>query len=673
MIFDYSWLQSFFKKKLPTPQEMAEVLTQHGFETQLSGQVFDVSIPPSRAGDCLSHLGLAREIGAILNYRINYSVDQKKIKTGKTGFKVSVVDSELCPRYGLSAWSGITVGDSPAEITSRIKAAGQRPINAIVDLVNYLMLETGQPIHAFDADKIRGSITVRLSQAGEVFVSLENKKYRLPKGLLVVADQAGILALAGLKGGIQAEVTRETKNIMVEAANFNSRIVRQAVKEFDLRTEASWRFENGLDPSWVDFAQRRLRDLGQPILKPDKIELVADIYPKPVRDKSISLDLTWMRQLLGVKISTQQTEGILKRLGFKIKVISSRKLKVEVPSWRLDIQAPEDLVEEVGRLYGYDQIKSDPPQALLIPPQVNYARFWQRVVEDLMVHLGMNETYQYSFLSARELSLFGYPEAQAVELVNPISARYQYLRFSLLPNLLKSARENSKRFGQVELFEIGQTFYRPDRERWTLAGVLFDHQADQEKFYELKGVVESLIERLGITDAWFDDYQAEDYFGGSKTWHPSHRAEVKVGSKVVGFLGEIHPILADRLGFQNPVFAFEIDLGQLIELASEQQEYQPISPYPAVIRDLSVLVPEATSIEKVIYVADLTGGDLVRDVDLVDVYQDKQLGQGKSLTLRVVYQSTEKNLSALDVNELEQKIIKAFQQEGWYLRQPNND
>lgn len=647
-------------------------MTQHGFETQLSGQIFDVSIPPSRAGDCLSHLGLAREIGAILNCRLNYSVTQSKIKSGKTGFKVSVTDSEFCPRYYLSAWSEITVGDSPAEIANQIRATGQRPINAIVDLVNYVMLETGQPVHAFDADKIQGSIEVRLSRAGETFVSLENKRYRLPKGLLVVADQAGPLALAGVKGGARAEVSRATKNILVEAANFDNRIVRRAVRELDLKTEASWRFENGLDSSWADFAQRRLKDIGQPILKPNKVELVADIYPQPSRDKNISLDLTWMRQLLGIKITTKQSEGILKRLGFGVKVASSRKLKVKVPSWRLDVQAPEDLVEEVGRLYGYDQVKPVPPRALLVPPQVNRERFWQRVIKDFMAHLGMNETYQYSFLSDRELSLFDYPEARAVELANPVSARYQYLRFSLLPNLLKAARENSKRFDQVELFEIGQTFSRPDRERRTLAGVLFDRQAGEEKFYEVKGIVQSLVERLGITDVWFDDYQAKDYFGGSNTWHPNHRAEVKIGSKVIGFLGETHPVLVDRLGFKNPVFAFEIDLDQLIKFASEQQEYQPISPYPAVVRDLSVLVPEETSIEKVIYTADLAGGELVRDVDLIDVYQEDQLDREKSITLRVVYQSTERNLSSLEVNKLEQKIINAFEQEGWHLRKPDN-
>lgn len=672
MIFDYVWLQSFFKKKLPTLQKLADLLTEHGFETQPIGSTLDVSIPPSRAGDCLSHLGLAREISAMLNYRLNYNVTKKSLKLGKFDFQVSVADPEQCPRYYLTSWSGVKVGQGSTEIANCLGKVGQRSINASVDLMNYIMLEIGQPVHAFDADLIQGSIEVRLSRSGEIFLSLENKRYRLPKGLLVIADQAGPLALAGVKGGRRAAVTRSTKNILIEAANFDYRTVRRTVRALDLRTEASWRFENGLDPSWADLAQRRIRDLGQSILQPERIERVVDLYPHPGRDKNINFDLTWMRERLGVQITTKQTEKILQKLGFGVKVISSRKLKVKVPRWRLDVQAPEDLVEEVGRLYGYGQIKSDPPRVLLIPPKVNHQRLWQRAIKDFLVNFGLNETYQYSFLSERDLSLFGYDQELAIELLNPISARHQFLRFSLLPNLLRAVRENTKRFNQVELFEMGRIFSPPDREKLTLAGGLIDPAAGSDKFYEIKGMIELLIRQLGITDAWFDSYQAEDYFGGSKTWHPNHRAEIKVGSVVVGFLGEIHPILADRLKFSESVFAFEIDLDQLLKFASEQQEYQPISPYPAIIRDLSVVVPRTESLERVIHLADLSGGKLVRDVDLIDVYQNDQLDEEKSLTLRIVYQSNEKNLSALEVGRLEQKIIKAFQQKGWHLRQLNN-
>lgn len=672
MIFDYAWLQSFFKKKLPTPQKLADLLTNHGFETQSVGSVLDASIPPSRAGDCLSHLGLAREISAILNYRLNYSVAQKSLKPGKFDFQVSVIDPEQCPRYYLSFWSDVKVGNGPTEIADRLRKAGQRPINASVDLVNYIMLETGQPVHAFDADLIKGSIEVRPSRSGEIFISLENKRYRLPKDLLVIADQAGPLALAGVKGGKRAEVTQSTKNILIEAANFDYRTVRRTVRSLDLRTEASWRFENGLDPSWVDLAQRRIRDLGQSILKPDRIERVVDLYPHPSRDKNISFDLTWLRERLGIQITTKQTEKIFQKLGFGVQIVSNRKLRVRVPSWRIDVQAPEDLVEEVGRIYGYSQIKADPPRALLIPPKVNHQRLWQRLIKNFLVNFGLNETYQYSFLSERDLSLFGYDRELAIELSNPMSARYQFLRFSLLPNLLRAVGENAKRFNQVELFEMGRIFSTPDQEKLTLAGALIDPPAGSDKFYEIKGLIESLIRQLGITDAWFDGYQAQDYFGGSKTWHPNHRVEIKVGSAVVGFLGEIHPILADRLGFSESVFAFEIDLDQLLKFASEQQEYQPISPYPAVIRDLSVVIPQEESLERVIHLADLSGGNLVRDVDLIDVYQSDQLDKEKSLTLRIVYQSNEKNLSALEVGKLEQKIIKAFQQKGWHLRQSNN-
>lgn len=668
MVFDCLWLQSFFKKKLPAPKKLAELLTEHSLEAKAVGKALDVSVSPARAGDCLCYQGLAREIGAVLGYRVHHPELSPKMNLSANEIKVAVHDQDACPRYMLVKWSGVTLANSTAEIQARLRSAGQRSINGAVDLVNYLMLEIGQPVHVFDADKVKGGlIEVRWARSGEVFVSLEDKRYRLSKDVLVIADAEGPLAVAGVKGGQRAEVTSETKNILVEAANFDSKVIRQVSRRLELKTDASWRFENGLDPNLAETAQRRLKILARKTFKPKSVKLVADVYPHRSKDKRISLDLSWVRQFLGDAIPTKQIRVILQRLDFQVKTISNRKMEVKVPSWRLDVKAKEDLAEEIGRLYGYKNIKALLPRTVLVSPHINRHRVWKRAIKDFLVQLGLNEAYLYSFISAGDFSLFGYSQKKAVELANPVSAHYQYMRFSLLPSLLRSVGENAKRFRRVEIFEMGKIFNRPDQEKEVLAGILFDRRSENEGFYEIKGVVESLLERLGITDAWFDDYQAKDYFGGSSTWHPAHRAEIKVGHQIVGFLGEIHPRIADQFSLGGPVFAFEIDLEKLIEFASDQQEYQPISPHPAVIRDLSVIVPEGTFIEEVIRTASSVGGELVRDVDLLDVYHDEELSGEKSLTLRITYQSLDKSLSAVEVGEIEKRIISNFQELNWRL------
>jgi len=674
MIFDYSWLQSFFNKKLPAPEKLADLLSCHSFETKSVKGGLDVFVPPVRAGDCLNYYGLSLEIGAILGYKVKFSLPETSISKGKSKFKVTVKDVDACPRYLLTKWSDVKISDSNSQIKSSLEKAGLKSINAAVDLANYLMLEMGQPVHVFDADKINGDlIEIRPAKENEEIISLEGKKYILSKDVLVIADNIGPLAIAGIKGGQRAEVTPDTKNILMEMANFESRTVRKSIRQINLKTDASSCFENGLDPNLIDLTLKRAEAIGSDLLSPKSIKLVIDNYPHKISPRIITLDLTWARDILGASIPGSQIKKIFQGLGFEILLFSARKVKVKIPTRRLDIKAPEDLVEEIGRFYGYNKIKSESPNTLLIPPKINRDRLWKRIIKDFLIQLGLNESYQYSFLSLKEISLFKYDESNAVKLINPISSRYQYLRFSLLPNLLKASAENSKRFNQVRLFEMGKIFKSPDKEKEMLGITVFDNQSGFQEFYMLKGVIESLLGRLGITDVWFDGHQVSGYQSGQATWHPNHRAEIKIGQDMIGFLGEIHPRLAEELSISGQIFAAEIDLEKLINLASDQQEYEPISPYPAIVRDLSVVIPEETSIEKVIQVASLTGAELIRDIDLIDIYQDDQLAKIKSITLRIVYQSPDKNLSATDVNAIERKIVQEFQKLNWYLRQPQSD
>ncbi len=632
------------------------------------GRNLEVSIPSVRSGDGLSHWGLAREIGVILGYKVSYPLMVPKLNQARTDFRVEVKEEKLCRRYILSAWLGVSIKGSDGQVQKRLRESGMRPINGAVDLMNYIMLETGQPMHAFDADKIAGRvIQVRLAEKGEEFVSLEGKKYVLDEGTLVVADKLGPLALAGIKGGKRAEVTSSTKNMLVESANFCPRTTRKTSRSLALKTDASWRFENGIDSSLAETAQKRLVVLGEKTLKPNRVGQVADVAAERPKNKIISLDLTWVRQVLGAAVTTAQIKKMFAGLGLRTKIISKRKIRVVVPSWRLDINISEDLAEEIGRLYGYDRIRAELPRSLLIPPKMDYSLVWRRNIKNLMTHFGLSESYHYSFLKKQDISCFGYDLQKAIEIANPVSAHYQYLRFSLLPNLLQAVKENAKRFDRVEMFEIGKTFSRPEQENLILAGAIFESGRGADKFYQMKGIIEALLEKTGITDGWLDDYQAKDYFGGSRTWHPHNRAEIKIGSKVIGFLGEIHPRLADEISLPENVFAFEIDLDKLIRSASEQQEYQPISPYPAVIRDISIVVPTEENIEQVIHQISLAGDERIRDVDLIDIYQGANSDE-KSLTLRVVYQSGEKNLTSTEVNQIQEKINRLCREQDWTIR-----
>lgn len=662
-------MQTFFKEKLPKPQKLAEILTIHSFETEIVDGGIEVSILSNRAADCLSYRGLAREIGAILNHRVNYQLSSEKISNQSKNFDISIKDVEACPRYMMTQWSGVTVSDSGKEIKAGLQGNNLKSINNAVDLVNYLMLEMGQPIHVFDADKIEGlKIEVRWAKKEEKFVSLDDKKYSLSPDILVIADKAGPLAIAGIKGGKRAEVDKNTKNILIEAANFDFRAIRRASKLLNLKTDASWLFENGLDPNMVEEAQKRLITLGKKILKPKRIALIDDVYKNIRKDWTIDLDLNWLQELLGTSVKPTEITAIFKRLNFQVKVISKHKIQVKIPTWRPDVRVREDLAEEFGRIYGYDLIKSSPPRTILIQPIANRNNLWKRVIRDSLVQLGMSESRLYALLSAKDFSLFGYDSDRAIELLNPISNQYQYLRWSLLPNLLRALKENAKRFNQVNIFEIGKIFQKPEQEKEVLAGVYYDVQSKNDGFYELKGIVESLLSRLGITDARFDDHQAEGYFGGNKTWHPIHRAEIKVGSEIIGFLGEIHPRLGEDLSLPEFVYAFEINLEALIQLANDQQEYQPISLYPAIVRDISIVVPDDVKIEEAIYQISTAGGELIRDVDLLDVYYDDRLDGEKSMTFRIVYQSMDKNLSAADISALEKNIFKILQELNWHLR-----
>jgi len=742
MIFSYNWLQLFFKQKLPNPEKLAEVLTMHSFEVESLEKrgkdwILDIDVTPNRASDCFSHIGISRECGALLNYKFRIT-KPKQIPNYKTQtkdfIKIEVKDKNTCPRYTAKVITDVKVGDSPKWLKERLKSCGLQPINNVVDITNYVMLELGQPLHAFDFGKIESvnpksqitnskqipnpksqtkKIIIRRAIKNEKIISLDNNKYELNEDILVIADSKEPLAIAGIKGGKKAEIDKNTKTIVLESANFYYRNIRRASRLLNLKTDASWRFEHGLDPNLTEQAINRAADLIREIAKGKAEKALSDVYTKKVFPKKIKLDLDYVEKLLGAKIPQKEIIKILKSLGLKIinqqSAISNQQLMVEVPTFRLDVSIPEDLIEEIGRIYGYEKIKPVMPLSSLIPPKKNENIFWQDFIKNILKELCFTEVYNYSFISEKDKEIFSLRDNLA-EIENPMSIEQKYLRPTLLINLLKNIKSNIKNYPEIKIFETGNIYKKSKiqnpnysksnptskyqnskteiKEKTMLSGVISGKER-KEGFYELKGVIDLLLNKLGISALWYDEYKVS--FKDIKLWHLKKCAEIKVGGEKIGFLGEISQEILDALKLKknvypvrdyrdkgetqreqisNRVCAFEIDFEKLKNLCSEESEYQPISLFPAAVRDLAVLVPRKVKVVDVLNKINISGGHLVRDVDLFDMYEGKELPEGKkNLAFHIIYQAEDRTLTNQEIDGIQQKIIKTLEEEPeWEIR-----
>ena len=687
MKFSYNWLQSFFKKKLPKPAKLAELLTAKAFEVSEVKRVdtdfvLDIDVLPNRGPDCFSHFGIVREISAITNLTwaagrwCPASEKIKLIENKKNRVKdfisVKVKNQLACLRYTARVVVDIKVGSSPKWIQKRLKVCGLRPINNIVDIANYVMLETGQPLHAFDFDKIESvkikNIIVRKARKSEKIITLDNEKHDLDDDILIIADEVEPLAIAGIKGGKKAEIDNKTKIVVLESANFDSRIIRKGSKKLNLRTDASLRFEHGIDPNLTETAINRATFLIQKLVGGKVARGIVDIYPKKVFPKRIKLDLDYVEKLLGVKIPPKEIIRILKSLNFKIiqhLKSNSRCLIVEVPTFRLDISIPEDLIEEIGRLYGYEKIPTTFPVVALIPPKRNEEIFWEDITKNILKEAGFTEVYNYSFINKEDEKLFGFRKSDLIEVENPVSLEQKYLRPSLIPSLLKNVQTNQKIFQDVKIFELGKIFQKPNKEKKMLTGLM-----SGDVFYQAKGLIDLLLNKLGISNIWYDEFKARPEASKAAIWRPKKCAEIKVNHEEIGFLGEIFPGILEDLKISMRLVIFDFDFEKLTKLVSEEHEYRPISRFPVAIRDLAVLVPPETKVEEVLNKIEASGGPLIRDIDLFDIYEGEELPERKkNLAFHIIYQAEDRTLSSKEIDEIHNKIIKELEEEPeWQVR-----
>jgi phenylalanyl-tRNA synthetase beta chain len=633
-------------------ENFGEYLKLEDFQIQLD-------VLANRSHDALSHVGMAREICVLENKKLGYNREKLPEKSPKSvKFDIKLKDAKLCRRYIGAIISGIEIIPSPQWMQSRLKVCGIRPINNIVDITNYVMLETGQPLHAFDAEKTTGNIIVRKAKKGERINLLDEKEYILNENDLVIADSKIVLALAGVMGGLKSSITNETTSIIFESANFESVNIRKTRVAHGLNTESSYRFERDIDPNLAEMGAARAIELLQKFGgKKAKVVSMADVYPKKIKPWMLKLDTDYVKRLLGENISEAKMKKILENLGIRVKVAKSI-LDCEIPTCRIDLKTQEDLIEEIGRIYGYENIPAKAPLIELSSPIANEQRIFEDKLRDVMTALGFSEILNYSFYSKDDIEKSGLDEKDHFEVANPMNPDQQYMRTSLIPGILKNVELNLKNFEKFSIFEIGRIYLDPKAktpdERILIAGALVNEADKKNIFFELKGKIEALFEVLSIEVEF-----VEPKIVGS-ICHPKRSAVLKLKDKTIGYICEINPQVLNEYKIKTRVAAFGLNVEDILDLVSFQKEYKSISKFPSVRRDISMYVDGKTKYADVQSKIYHVGGKLVLGVELFDIFEKE--GE-KSMALRIEIGSREKTLVSEEIDEVMKNIVTKLEKD----------
>lgn len=690
MKFSYHWLKELVPFK-ESPKQLAEFLTMRAFEIESiekkGGDVMlDIKLPSNRVSDASGHLGVAREIAALKGtqntYRISHIAENKKQKTSDF-LNVQIENPDDCLRYSARIMTDVHVGPSPKRLRERLEVCGLQSINNIVDATNYVMLESGQPLHAFDWNRLnngkpgRKNIVIRRSKKGEAIETLDKKTYALTQDVLLITDGNNPLAIAGIKGGQASGITESTCTVVIESANFDPMRVRSASQSLRLKTDASYRFEHGMDPNQTMMALDRVAEI---IARPDvaggKIPAGAiDVYPKKVLARKILFSVSHANRLLGDAHELSFYQKAFSRIGCSVAVKGRDALLVTPPTIRRDLAIPEDLIEEAGRILGYEHIAPQLPEFATIPAARNDERYWEDRVRDCAIGAGFTESMLYAFTSEHELAQFLIDPAIAPELENPVSPGTRYLVPRMLIKYVVSAVENLRNFDTNKIFGMGKSFMRMPKgvnEHKYLAFAYASRGITGEReFYTLKGVLARMLEQLGIDDYWYDDaLTTEEHRHSAKLFHPYRVAQIKIGNEQIGMMGEIHPAILDDFKSRGRVVAAEINFDLLWKHARDEAEFRPIGKYPAVIRDIAVVAPEDIKAETIQNVIENTTGKLLTDTDLFDYFQDEEMRRAniKNLAFHMVFQSPDRTLTDTEIEKIVAKVVAALEAQGWEVR-----
>lgn len=700
MKFSYNWLKQLVPFK-DSPKALAEFLTMRVFEVEslekrASDTVLDIKLLPNRIANASGHVGMAREIASLKDVRLsgqdkknNYSKIKEDAKQKTSDLlSVQIENPDDCIRYTARIMTDVHVGPSPKWLQDRLEICGLQSINNIVDATNYTMLELGQPLHAFDWEKLNTeekktkTIVVRRAKKGEAIETLDKKTYALTPDVLLITDGNNPLAIAGIKGGAASGITERTHTIILESANFDPGRVRTASQFLRLKTDASYRFEHGMDPNETAQAVDQLAQLIQELAHGKIASGVLDVYPKKITAPKILFSVSDANCLLGIKLDRTFYQKVFARIGCTATPKNSDTLFVTPPTIRRDLAIPEDLIEEAGRMLGYENIPSHLPEFAVIPTERNNEHYWEDQIRDFAIGAGFTESMLYAFTSERELAQFFIDPATAPELENPLNPETKYLVPRVLIKYITSAIENLRNFDTVKIFGIGKSFRALPKGRRQKANAIDERKdlifvlaakgtAGEREFYELKGVLARMLEQLGIDNYWYDDaLTSTEHAHAAKLFHPYRVAQIKIGDEQIGMIGEIHPAILDNLKSRARVVALEINFDRLWKHAEDEAEFRPIGKYPAVIRDIAVVVTENTKTEAIQNIIERTAGELLTDTDLFDYFQDEKMRRAniKNLAFHLVFQSPDRTLTDTEIEKLVTKIVSALEANNWEVR-----
>jgi len=637
-----------------------------------SDVVYDLEVTPNRP-DLNSVIGIAREIAAVTGNALRVP-EIKLVTGGKTADLVSVriEDSEVCPRYTARVIKDVKVGPSPAWLRDTLEKVGIRSISNVVDVTNYVMLESGQPLHAFDYHLIakgadgKPTIVVRRAGEGEKFKTLDNQERTLTNEMLLIADETKGIALAGVMGGANTEINNSTVDVLIESAYFAPVNIRRTSKILGLRSESSYRFERGADVGICDWASQRAAQLILETAGGQLAEGVVDVQPTTKAEKQITLHFAKSKDLLGIGISHADQVGYLNKLGLKTVAQQPGECTFSIPSWRVDLKREVDLIEEVGRLFGIDKIPSTPPRGALGSNAFDSVYDQIGEVRRIVAGLGLNEAQGQTLISSAEL---GMRSAESVMLANPLSSDMDMLRPSLLPGLIHSLRHNvSRKNHDVALFEVGRVFTNVNgqtKENRSVAIAITGQRAlpfwtgeeRNAKFdnYDLKGLVEEMLEQFGLRGIAFGK-RAES------TALFLESAAVTLGGKLpLGELGQLLPTLAKKYDLRDATFLAEFNLDVLLSKRNPAKSFKLLPQFPSSRRDLAMLVPEAVTHEAVLQTVKQAKSANLETVELFDVFRGKGVPEGqKSLAYAFTYRAPDKTLTDADVNSAHEKVLETL-------------
>ena len=642
----------------------------------LSDPVFEIDLTPNRP-DCLSIIGVAREVAAAQGTRITYPQPEEpatsEFITHLTS--VEIKNTELCPRYTARMIVDVTIAPSPFWLRDRLLSVGLKPINNIVDITNFVMMEIGQPLHAFDFDQlIENRIVVRAAATGEKFTALDEKERILPKNALMICDGEKAVGIGGIMGGLNSEIKTDTRRVLLESACFNPISIRKTAKQTGLNTDASHRFERGVDPAGTVNALNRAAYLMVELGGGKLIGGIIDENPQPYVPRQIPLSVTATNRRLGINLSAEQMTAYLTSIEFTVAARNGDTLSVEPPSYRVDVSRPEDLSEEIARLYGYNHICTTFPLMLAKRHKPEPIQILRNRIRACMSGHGFSETVNYSFISHESSQRLRLPEddprRNGILILNPISEDQAVMRISLVPGLLETMGRNlAVQNRTLMIYEIGNTFLATQKANslptqtemlaalWTGERAPFSCHGKIPAcdFYDIKGAAESLMENLGIANAVFTKVPTET----CTYTRPGATALVQVADRIIGLVGEVAPAVLKQYDLKQTAFILEFEMGALLETATEAIDAHSLPRYPATTRDITLIIDALVESIKLTEFIARRDDLFVESVMIFDVYTGQPIKAGKkSVSIRITYRSAKGTLEDGTVNDLHTSISK---------------